>query len=192
MSDLGYGKIRIGGQLSRNFAIPFLTAINADYDEGEQITKIDDLINYISDDCLEFSSRQLNAGIFMCLESACQKYRLSYKRESESTDSNEAEVSYWIPGMLEPTTRCANNAGEVLIALSDIRTNMKNVRAFIKEIKNVKGAPLKINSTDEYHSVWAKDILDHNKIDPLRLLSICLDEYFPAEDPELPAFVLIP
>lgn len=187
MSDLSYGRIRIGGWLSKKNVPEFIKALNADY-PSNNIKVAFDLECYLSKDRLEFSFQDLNAGIFMCLESVCQKYGLSYIRESESSYSAEAEVVYWTPGMIEPTTRCANNEGEVLLSHKQVTKWVSDLSSYIKKVKNVQSAPLTLNDTEDFHNAWAKDILDHNEVDPLRLLSICLEDYYPSEEPKLPPF----
>ena len=124
MSDNFWGKIEIGGKLSRKDLPRFFEA--AGIGEQEVIESAEEGTFVREDDAARY-------GEFDGLESLCQELGLPYIRWSEGKYEFSPEVSFWIPGMSGPDTSITDNSNNIVV---DVRV-VKEIRDALRENRDV-------------------------------------------------------
>jgi hypothetical protein len=189
MADYFYGKISVGGKLKRADLPEFLDCVKEDYTDS-QIKTEGDLLSNIIDGNFTLGSTNSRHGQYQNIEEFCVAHDLSYYRSSEDYGEYTAECAAWSPGMPEPSVTPSNVEGDATLECSLLRSWLVELKTFLKKVKTVADAPLKINSKNKTHAAWARLILATNKIDTIALMSFKIDEYNPIYDP-LPDFSIV-
>ena len=188
MADYFYGKISVGGTLKRADLPDFLDCVKHDYSD-EEVNNEKELLAHTSG-TLELSSTNARHGQYANIEEFCRAHDLSYHRSSEHYGEYTSERVTWSPGMLEPAVTPANDDGDATLECSLLRSWLVELKTFLKKVKTVEDAPLKINSKNKTHAAWARQILATNKIDIVSLMTVKIDEYDPISGP-LPDFCIV-
>jgi hypothetical protein len=132
MGDYYNGSITIGGKLPRSKIVELCDAVDAEgagFDWGEHdanaaavaaLVEADDF-----DGELSIYSNEALGGSFEDLEVVCRDLGLAYCRHSDADGEAEAETVYWRPGMAEPESVGADNAGHLMVSVDAVRDAIK-------------------------------------------------------------------
>lgn len=188
MSDHFYARIRIGGRLPSKDLPEFLDTINGEISERKTEEDLRGCTQKAG--CLDLEDNQARYGQFNDVETYCRKHNLSYVRDSDSYAEYDAEKAFWRPGMKEAECLLTNKNAHPVIDKRNILEYMEDLRKFLKKVKSVDDAPIKINSEHPHHAAYAKRILETNSIDVLDLLQLRINMEYP-DSGTLPAFEIV-
>jgi hypothetical protein len=127
MADRYRAQIEIGGAIRESLVPALVAALQADQPDGcdEAIGDYGAHLMLATAAGLpaRFADGEATGGRFEAVEEFCQSHRIAFRRQSAAYAPFDAEVVVFRPdkGMAEPQAYCANDAGDILVPLRELK-----------------------------------------------------------------------
>ncbi len=178
--------ISIGGNLPADLVPQLLRKIEVDLTEIIGPTSAAELRKEIQDKAPISWTAVSHYGNCENLKAFCRKHGLGYIHTREAKDDCNGEVSHWVPGMKTEIIHSANQGGDIVVHLHQIKPIVELLLDYAKQ--GDKALPLHINDDNED----VQEIIEKSLKHPRKFLpemEKMIKAFLPTL-PELPPFTI--
>lgn len=179
-------KIEIGGTLPASLIKEFLKELNYDLGDITGPTTEKELRSEAKGKTTISWNAVTNYGECNSLKAFCRKHKLGYVHTCEAKYEYNGEIKYWVPGMKNEIIQSADQNGDVVVHLDQVKPLVNLLLGYAKH--PFKALPLFINEENED----VKELIELGLKYPKKFLPALekkLGEFFPTI-PELTPFII--